>query len=415
MGTLTIPPYRAALLTGADGTPMVRAAGPDSKQIQTELQWYMFWQDVARQINAGSEAIDSLEGLVTFGNHLDRPDGRFQHDGALYVEVDRGSVLYQNQGGVWQYIAGIMYGTLVPDQRPADLGPAADAGFQFRTTTDPARAFTWNGGEWVETTPIRYGTHAERLAAPIADLVSGMLWMETDRGSVIYQNQGGTWLFLNGTMWDTMSPDNRPTDLGVHDAGFLYRSTDAPAREFVWNQVAWVETTPLLDPTTTKGDLIARGSTAPATRFPVGSNGQVLTADSTQTLGVRWGTPAGGGLQWVNASSPLTLTTTMTDVPGLTLTLPKAGIYQISGVIDFAANDSQALLLGQLVVNGSAHGTLVIYQAFSVPSRATVAQVWMLTTGSPGVVVKIQANKNLGAGGSLAHVHSTLSAAFLSP
>lgn len=47
------------------------------------------------------------------------------------------------------------------------------------------------------------------------------------------------------------------------------------------------------DPTTTKGDLIVHG--ASTTRLGVGSNGQVLTADSTVTNGVKWATPAGGG------------------------------------------------------------------------------------------------------------------------
>src|SRR5262245_17201263 len=40
-------------------------------------------------------------------------------------------------------------------------------------------------------------------------------------------------------------------------------------------------------PTTTKGDLIVRDATADA-RLPVGTDGQILTADSTQTLGVKW-------------------------------------------------------------------------------------------------------------------------------
>lgn len=48
----------------------------------------------------------------------------------------------------------------------------------------------------------------------------------------------------------------------------------------------------LADPTTTLGDLIVRGAAAPATRLGVGTNGQVLTADSAETLGMHWVTPA---------------------------------------------------------------------------------------------------------------------------
>jgi len=55
-------------------------------------------------------------------------------------------------------------------------------------------------------------------------------------------------------------------------------------------------TSGMTDPTTTKGDLIVHGSGG-TTRIGVGSDGQVLAADSTQALGVKWATPASGGSQ----------------------------------------------------------------------------------------------------------------------
>lgn len=61
-------------------------------------------------------------------------------------------------------------------------------------------------------------------------------------------------------------------------------------------------------PLTTKGDVWGYSSTN--ARIPVGTDTQVLTADSTQTLGLKWATPAAGVLaneaqasQLVNATS----------------------------------------------------------------------------------------------------------------
>ena len=54
-------------------------------------------------------------------------------------------------------------------------------------------------------------------------------------------------------------------------------------------------------PLTTKGDLF--GFDTAAARIPIGSNNQVLTADSTQALGLKWATPTSGGMTLLSTTS----------------------------------------------------------------------------------------------------------------
>lgn len=132
---------------------------------------------------------------------------------------------------------------------------------------------------------------------------------------------------------------------------------------------------------TTKGDIIARSSSAPV-RVAVGTNGQVLTADSTATAGVAWATPysstitfnAQTGTTYTLVSGDVNKLVTLSNASAVTVTVPN-GVFTSGQQINL-----QALGAGQVTV--ASDGTTTITSTPGLKLRAQYSAATLICTGT---------------------------------
>jgi hypothetical protein len=156
------------------------------------------------------------------------------------------------------------------------------------------------------------------LAAGNVDIFTVAIDVDTINEEIVY---------VTGTSGDTLTISRGQAGTGSPGVSGIAHSAGATVKHVLTSSdLIYFNTAIQPDTLTSKGDIYAASASATVGRVAVGTNGQVLTADSTQTRGLAWttisSTPRIGQVVTASTSSgTATAGSGWVDVTGLSVTI----------------------------------------------------------------------------------------------
>jgi hypothetical protein len=155
---------------------------------------------------------------------------------------------------------------------------------------------------------------------------------------------------------------------------------------------------------TTKGDIIVATGNATLVRQGVGTNGQVLTADSTQADGVIWATPTTVQVPVLTvskyANNSTINTTGFADVTGYSITrTPVSGTNNIEIKLSIVVTTSTGIVSKWRLLQGATNlGEMAAYLNYDGAEPKILTFIWATTNvAASSTVFKLQGAANTGS------------------
>jgi hypothetical protein len=210
-------------------------------------------------------------------------------------------------------------------------------------TTDPKPGYVYDSAidTWFPLVGIAPASEVDRWTKTVAGGETSLSGEDDNSVSLSY-TAGTEQVYLNGVLLARGSDYTATNGTTITGLTALAASDIAEVITFNPSNILTTDAVIATD-FEAKGDLISASAASTPIRIPVGTNGQVLKANSATTSGLEWGTDTTYATPTIG-STAITSGATVTTIAGLTLTAPLLGSPEESAnIIGSAPTATQAI------------------------------------------------------------------------